>query len=364
MGLNTLGRLVVFSFFGESHGRLVGSLIQGFPAGLRVDEDRIRLNLSRRRAGYGSTTRIEEDSFEILSGVFKGFTTGAPLLIVVWNTEADQGFYERVKITPRPSHVDYPYRVRYGGFNDYRGGGFSSGRFTAGWVAAGSLAAQLLERKGVKIYAHVTRIGGASYRGEPSEEDLKKVYESPVRCVDPDASRIMMREIDEALRERDSVGGVVECRIYGVPPGIGDPLFEGLDVELARAVMSIPGVKGVEFGRGFEASCMRGSVFNDELTVRDGRIEVAGVSDGGVVGGVSTGSMIVFRAAFKPTSSITRVQRTVNLEEMRSVNLDLSGGRFDVCIAPRAVPVVEAVSAMVLIDHYARAGLIGRVVKD
>jgi len=174
----------------------------------------------------------------------------------------------------------------------------------------------------------------------------------------------MMREIDEALRERDSVGGVVECRIYGVPPGIGDPLFEGLDVELARAVMSIPGVKGVEFGRGFEASCMRGSVFNDELTVRDGRIEVAGVSDGGVVGGVSTGSMIVFRAAFKPTPSITRVQRTVNLEKMRSVNLDLSGGRFDVCIAPRAVPVVEAVSAMVLIDHYARAGLIGRVVKD
>ncbi|MEM3648388.1 MAG: chorismate synthase [Thermoproteota archaeon] len=364
MGLNTLGRLIVFSFFGESHGRLVGSLIQGFPAGLRVDEDRVRLSLSRRRVGYGSTARVEEDSFEILTGVFKGFTTGAPLLIVVWNKEADPGFYERIRNTPRPSHVDYPYRVRYGGFNDYRGGGFSSGRFTAAWVAAGSLAAQLLEGKGVRIYAHVTRIGGAVYTGEPSEEDLKKVYESPVRCVDTDASTMMMREIEEASREGDSVGGVVECRIYGVSPGLGDPLLEGLDVELARAVMSIPGVKGVEFGRGFEASRMRGSVFNDELTVRDGRVEVAGVSDGGVVGGVSTGGIIVFRAAFKPTPSIARVQRTVNLEEMRSVNLDLSGGRFDVCIAPRAVPVVEAVSAMVLVDHYARAGLVGRVAKD
>jgi chorismate synthase len=364
MGLNTLGRLVVFSFFGESHGRLVGTLIQGFPAGLRVDEDRVRLSLSRRRTGYGSTARVEEDSFEILTGVFKGFTTGAPLLIVVWNKEADQGFYERIRSTPRPSHVDYPYRVRYGGFNDYRGGGFSSGRFTAGWVAAGSLAAQVLEKKGVRIYAHVTRIGRVFYKGEPSEEDLKRVYESPVRCVDPDASRMMMREIDDASREGDSVGGVVECRVYGVPPGIGDPLVEGLDVELARAVTSIPSVKGVEFGRGFEASCMRGSVFNDELALRNGRVEVTGVSDGGVVGGVSTGSVIVFRAAVKPAPSIGRVQRTVNLEEMRSVNLDLSGGRFDVCIAPRAVPVVEAAAAMVLIDHYARAGLVGRIVKD
>lgn len=364
MGLNTLGRVVVFSFFGESHGRLVGSLIQGFPAGLKVDEERVRLSLSRRRAGYGSTARVEEDSFEILAGVFKGFTTGAPLLIVVWNKEADLGFYEQIKSTPRPSHVDYPYRVRYGGFNDYRGGGFSSGRFTASWVAAGSLAAQVLERRGVRIYAHVTRIGGASYTGEPGEEDLKRVYDSPVRCVDPDASRMMMREIDEASGEGDSVGGVVECRVYGVPPGIGDPLAEGLDVELARALMMIPSVKGVEFGKGFEASRMRGSVFNDGLTVKNGRVELLGNSDGGVVGGVSTGSVIVLRAAVKPVPSIKRIQRTVNLEEMRSVDLNLSGGRFDVCIAPRAVPVVEAVAAMVLMDHYARAGLVGKVVKD
>ncbi|MEM2929974.1 MAG: chorismate synthase [Thermoproteota archaeon] len=364
MGLNTLGRLIVFSFFGESHGRLVGSLIQGFPAGLRVDEERIRVSLSRRRSCYGSTARVEEDSFEIPAGVFKGFTTGAPLLLVVWNREAEPGFYEEIRSTPRPSHVDYPYRIRYGGFNDYRGGGFSSGRFTASWVAAGSLAAQVLERRGVRIYAHVTRVGGASYVGEPSEEDLKRVYDSPVRCVDADASRMMMREIDEASREGDSVGGVVECRVYGVPPGVGDPLMEGLDVELARAVMAIPSVKGVEFGRGFEASSMRGSMFNDELTVKNGRVELLRNSDGGVVGGVSTGSVIVFRAAVKPTPSIGRVQRTVNLEEMRSVNLNLSGGRFDVCIAPRAVPVVEAVASMVLVDHYARAGLVGKVVKD
>lgn len=364
MGLNSIGKLVTFSFFGESHGKLVGSLVQGFPAGLRIDENRIGLNLSRRSRCYGSTARIEGDRFEILTGVFRGFTTGAPLLIVVWNEGAEPDFYERIKNTPRPSHVDYPYRVRYGGFNDYRGGGFSSGRFTASWVAAGSLAMQVLEKKGVRIYAHVTRIGKASYVGKPDEGDLKKVYDSPVRCVDQEASRMMMEEIDKASQEGDSVGGVVECRAYGVPPGIGDPLADGLDVELARATMMIPSVKGVEFGMGFEASRMRGSAFNDELRVRDGKVEVVGYSDGGIVGGVSTGSPIVFRVAVKPTPSIRRIQRTVDLDEMRDVDLDLSGGRFDVCIAPRVVPVVEAVTAMVLLDHYARAGLVGRIVND
>ncbi|MEM2941303.1 MAG: chorismate synthase [Thermoproteota archaeon] len=364
MGLNTLGRMIVFSFFGESHGRLVGSLIQGFPAGLKVDEERIRLSLLRRRTGYGSTSRVEEDSFELLTGVFKGFTTGAPILIAVWNREADSGFYEAIRVTPRPSHVDYPYRVRYGGFNDYRGGGFSSGRFTASWVAAGSLATQVLERRNVRIYGHVTRIGNAVYRGEPDEAALSKTYDSPVRCIDPDASRMMMREIEEASKEGDSVGGVVECRIHGVPPGIGDPLVEGLDVELARAVMAIPGVKGVEFGRGFESSSMRGSMFNDELSFRNWGVRLLRNNDGGVVGGVSTGEPIVFRAVFKPTPSIRRRQRTVNLEEEKSVELSLEGGRFDVCIAPRAVPVVEAVSAIVLVDHYARSGLVERIVKD
>jgi chorismate synthase len=363
MGLNTLGRMIVFSFFGESHGRLVGSLIQGFPAGLKVDEEKIRLSLSRRRSGYGSTTRVEEDSFELLTGVFKGFTTGAPILVAVWNREADPGFYEAIRVTPRPSHVDYPYHVRYGGFNDYRGGGFSSGRFTASWVAAGSLALQALEKRNVRIYGHVTRIGGAEYRGEPDEAALRKAYDSPVRCVDPDASRKMMREIEEASREGDSVGGVVECRVHGVPPGVGDPLVEGLDVELARAVMAIPGVKGVEFGRGFESASLRGSMFNDELSFRNGVVRLLRNNDGGVVGGVSTGEPIVFRAVFKPTPSIKRRQRTVNLEEEKSVELSLEGGRFDVCIAPRAVPVVEAVSAMVLVDHYARAGLLGRIVE-
>lgn len=363
MGLNVIGRMVVFSFLGESHGKLVGSLIQGFPAGLKVDLERISLNLSRRRTGYGSTARVEEDDFEILSGVFNGFTTGAPILIVVWNREPDSSFYEAIKRIPRPSHADYPYYVRYGGFNDYRGGGFSSGRFTASWVAAGSLAMQVLEREDIRIYSHVIRVGNTSYGGEPDEECLKMVYDSPVRCVDRETSRMMMREIEEASRDGDSVGGVVECRVYGVQPGIGDPLFEGLDVDLARAVMAIPGVKGVEFGKGFEASCMRGSAFNDRLTVREGKVSVLSNNDGGIVGGVSNGGTVIFRAAFKPTPSIRRTQRTVNLEEMREVELGLEGGRFDVCIAPRAVPIVEAVTAMVLMDHYVRASLVTRVIE-
>lgn len=363
MGLNTFGRMVTFSFFGESHGKLVGALIQGFPAGLRIDCERIRLCLSRRRTGYGSTARVEEDSFEILSGVFQEFTTGAPILMVVWNKEADSSFYERIKNTPRPSHVDYAYGMRYGGFNDYRGGGFSSGRFTAGWVAAGSLAAQVLEKENVRIYAHVTRIGSVKYEGEPDEGSLRKVYDSPVRCVDEECSEKMMREIEKASREGDSVGGIVECRVYGVPPGVGEPLVEGLDVDLARVVMAIPGVKGVEFGRGFEASGMRGSMFNDRLILEGGRIRLLSNNDGGVVGGVSNGETIVFRAVFKPTPSIRMRQRTVDLKEMKSVEISLEGGRFDVCIAPRAVPVVEAVASMVLLDHYARAGIIGRVLK-
>ncbi|MGQ9595806.1 MAG: chorismate synthase [Thermoproteota archaeon] len=363
MGLNAIGRMVVFSFLGESHGKLVGSLIQGFPAGLKVDLERISLNLSRRRTGYGSTARVEEDDFEILSGVFNGFTTGAPILIVVWNREPDSSFYEAIKRIPRPSHADYPYYVRYGGFNDYRGGGFSSGRFTASWVAAGSLAMQVLEREDIRIYSHVIRVGNTSYDGEPDEECLKMVYDSPVRCVDRETSRMMMREIEEASRDGDSVGGVVECRVYGVQPGIGDPLFEGLDVDLARAVMAIPGVKGVEFGKGFEASCMRGSAFNDRLTVREGKVSVLSNNDGGIVGGVSNGGTVLFRAAFKPTPSIGRTQRTVNLEEMKEVELGLEGGRFDVCIAPRAVPIVEAATAMVLMDHYVRAGLVTRVIE-
>jgi chorismate synthase len=363
MGLNTLGRLVEFSFFGESHGRLVGSLIQGFPAGLRVDGERIRLHLSRRRTGYGSTSRVEEDAFEILTGVFRGSTTGAPILIVVWNKDVDSDFYERIRDTPRPSHVDYPYRIRYGGFNDYRGGGFSSGRFTASWVAAGSLAMQVLEKKNVRIYAHVTRIGSVKYEEEPDEESLRRVYDSPVRCVDQACSKRMMSEIENASEQGDSVGGVVECRIYGVPPGVGDPLVEGLDVDIARAVMAIPGVKGVEFGRGFEASGMRGSFFNDELTLEEGGVRLLSNNDGGVVGGVSNGGTIVFRAAFKPTPSIRIRQRTVDLSGMKNVEVSLEGGRFDVCIAPRAVPVVEAVAAMVLLDHYARAGIVGRVLE-
>ena len=351
-----IGRLFRVSIFGESHGKGVGALIEGCPPGIPVDESYIAGELARRRPGWGLTSpRREADWPEILSGVFRGRTTGGPILVFVRNRDVDSSFYEEIRDTPRPGHADYTARVKYWGFNDYRGGGHNSGRLTAGVVAAGAIARRLLETVGVRVYAYITRIGDVEARVDPvdSESFRERVYSSPVRCPDPEASERMAEAVRRVMAEGDSLGGIVEAVAYNLPVGLGEPPMDGLDSDIAKALVSIPGVKGVEFGAGFRLAGMRGSEANDHWIMRNGRVTTASNNMGGVNGGISNGMPLVVRAVFKPTSTIRKPQRSVNLATGEEAVIK-GRGRHDPCIAIRAVPVVEAYMAIVLADHLLR----------
>ncbi len=360
---NTLGLLFRVTSFGESHGRCIGVVVDGCPAGLSLRAEDIQVELDRRRPAQSPITspRAEEDRLEILSGVFDGFTTGAPICMIVWNRGADPSSYDGLRWRPRPGHADYPANVKYGGFNDPRGGGRFSGRITAGYVMAGALA-KLALRQGlnVEVLAYTREIGGIKARDLTIEEAREGVEKSPVRCPDLEASRRMEEAIREASAEGDSLGGVVECIVENPPIGLGEPVFDTLEGEISKALYSIPGVKAVEFGLGMEASRTRGSRNNDQYRLSGGRVTCLTNNAGGILGGMSNGMPIRCRAAFKPTPSIRRAQRTVDLSRMEEATLQV-GGAHDPCIVPRAVPVVEAMVAVVLVDQAMRAGLIPRV---
>ncbi|RLI29220.1 MAG: chorismate synthase [Candidatus Hecatellales archaeon] len=350
---NSLGRRFKITLFGESHGRCVGVVVEGCPPGLEVREELIQAELDKRKPGGEafSTPRLEEDKVEILSGVFNGRTTGAPICMVVWNRKQDSTPYEKLKWTPRPGHADYPAYVKYRGFHDYRGGGIFSARLMVGVVAAGALAKQILREKEIDVLAHVVEIGGIGIGRTPSIEEIReKTYKSALRCVDEEASLKMQHKIEEAKREGDSLGGIVECLALNLPAGLGDPLFNALDADLAHALFCIPAVKGVEFGAGFKAARMKGSENNDPYTVENGRIVTLTNNAGGVLGGMSTGMPLIVRVAFKPPSSIAKPQQTVNLKTMKPTEIKVEG-KHDVCFVPRAVPIVEAMVACVLADH-------------
>ena len=360
---NSFGSLFRITSFGESHGRCMGVVVDGCPAGLPLAEEDIQKEMEKRRsASVASTTRIEEDKVEIVSGVSDGFTTGAPVCMMTWNRDIDDSDYERMRVLPRPGHADYPAYVKYGGFNDWRGGGRFSGRVTLSFVMAGALAIKLLGRLGAEILAHTVEIGGV--RAKPLEfaEIKEKALSDPLKCADNEASARMEALIANARKEGDSLGGIVEGIARNVPAGLGEPVFGRLDAELARAVMSIPGVKGVEFGAGFAAAKMKGSEHNDPYLIKDGKIVTAANNSGGIAGGISTGMPVVLRAAVKPTSSIAIQQKTVNLQMMEEATLSVQG-RHDACIVPRAVVVVEAMMAVTLCDFALRAGMISGVVK-
>jgi len=362
---NSIGKAFVLTCFGESHGTLIGAVIDGCPAGLPLKEEDIQPELDKRRPGLTGigTPRTEEDKVEILSGVFRGYTTGAPLCMVVRNRDVDSTPYEALKSKPRPGHADYPARVRYGGYNDYRGGGRFSGRITATYVMAGAVAKKLLRRFNVEVLAHTIRIGRVSLKKPVSYEEIRRnVYENPVRCADSETAELMRKEILKAAAEGDSVGGIVEGIALNVPAGVGDPIFDSLDADMAKMLFDIPAVKGVEFGAGFKSASMRGSENNDQYVIRGGRVVTLTNNAGGILGGLSTGMPIVVRVAFKPTPSIRKRQRTVNLERMEETVVEV-GGRHDPCIVPRAVPVVEACIAITLADHMIRVGVIPRVLK-
>ena len=361
---NSLGKLFTITSFGESHGRCVGIIIDGCPAGLAVTEDDIQREVDKRKPEIGmlATKRAEEDKVEILSGVFNGFTTGAPICLLVWNKDIDSSEYEKMRFLPRPGHADYTAFMKYGGFNDFRGGGRFSGRITAGFVMAGAIAKKLLNLTGIEVLAHTVEIGGIKAEPKGVNEIRENVQKNPVRCADLRAAEEMVKAIEKVKEECDSLGGIIEGIALNVPVGLGEPVFDTLEGDLAKALFAIPAVKGVEFGLGFSAAGKGGAENNDPFTIRNNRIVTVTNNAGGILGGISNGMPLVVRVAVKPTSSIARTQETVDIKSMESVSLAVKG-RHDVCIAPRAVVVVESMMAVTLCDFAMRARLIPEVIK-
>ncbi len=361
---DSLGKFFTITSFGESHSRCVGIIVGGCPAGLAITEEDIQREVDRRKpgAGMGATRRVEEDVVEILSGVFNGRTTGAPMCLLAWNKDVDSSEYEKVRFLPRPGHADYTAFMKYGGFNDFRGGGRFSGRITAPFVMAGAVAKKLLNLVGIEVLAHTVEIGGIKAEPKGFDEIRKNVEKNSVRCADPKAAQAMSRAIEKVGQEGDSIGGVIECVAVNVPVGLGEPVFDTLEGDLAKGLFAIPAVKGVEFGSGFSSAEKRGSENNDAFIIRNGRIVTVTNNAGGILGGISNGMPIVGRVAIKPTPSVAKVQETVNVQNMEGDSLEIRG-RHDVCIVPRVVPVVEAMTEVILCDFAMRAGIIPGVLK-
>jgi len=344
---NSFGRLFRITTWGESHGSALGVIIDGCPAGLEISKEDIQRELDRRRPGQSAITtqRKEPDEVEILSGVFEGKTLGTPISLMIMNVDAKSKSYEDIKDLYRPGHADYTYEARYG-IRDYRGGGRSSARETAGRVAAAAFAKKILEMHGIKTIGYVKQIGNIV----AEKIDYSEIEKNPVRCPDSEKALEMIKLIESVRKELDSVGGVVEVVSIGVPPGLGDPVFGKLDADLSGALMSIGGIRGVEIGMGFEITRRRGSQVNDSMyTDEEGRLRFRTNNAGGIQGGISTGENIVVRIAVKPTSSIAKPQETVDrFGEKREISVK---GRHDPCLCPRAVPIAEAMVNLVLVDH-------------
>ena len=348
------GNCLRVNMFGQSHGKAVGVVADGLPAGERVDMDELALFLARRRPGRDalSTPRQETDIPEFLSGLQDNVTCGSPLCAVIENRDQRSSDYASLSDTPRPGHADYTAWIKWGGQADMRGGGHFSGRLTAPLCIVGGIAKQILARRGVYVGAHLLSVENESdvpFPFLPAPELFEELAAKPFPALDDGCAERMKGAIMAAAGEGDSVGGVVECAAVGLPAGLGEPMFGGMESRLAAVLFGIPAVKGVEFGAGFEAAALRGSVNNDPFRIRDGRIETARNRCGGILGGITDGMPLTLRAAFKPTPSISKPQQTVRLSRMEETELVVSG-RHDPCVAHRAVPVVEAAVATVLLD--------------
>ena len=363
---NSIGKEFIVTSFGESHGKCVGVVIDGCPAGLSLSEKDIQTELDRRIPAQPKIVsgRIEKDEVQILSGVFNGFTTGAPIAMIVANKEADSSDYEAIKDLPRPGHADYPARLKYGGFNDYRGGGRFSGRVTVALIMAGGVAKKLLSAFDVDVLAYTKAIGNVKMEKPLSLAEIRhNRYETAVRCPDVACAKAMEDAIVKAKKEGDSLGGIIACLALNVPAGIGEPLFDALDADIAKVLLAVPAVKGVEFGAGFAAAELKGSENNDAYRIQGGKVVTLTNNAGGILGGLSSGMPIVMRVAVKPTSSIAKEQLTVNMRSMEDAKIAVKG-RHDPCVVPKAVPVVESAVATVLADHMIHAGLIPKVLKE
>lgn len=347
------GKKLQVSVFGQSHSKAIGAVIDGLPAGFSVDEEKVRRFMARRAPGKAkfATSRKEADSPVVLSGLLDGVTCGAPLGVLIENTNTRSADYDNLRLTPRPAHSDYAAAVRYNGFNDIAGGGHFSGRLTAPLCYAGAICLQILEEKGVFVRAHIASVANiADTLFDKVNVQMDDVAAKAFPVLSDAQGEKMQAAIEAARKDCDSVGGVIECAVAGLPAGIGDPMFDGVENQLAKNLFGIPAVKGLEFGSGFAGSTLRGSQNNDAFCVaQNGEIRTATNNHGGILGGITSGMPVVFRVAMKPTPSIAKEQQSVNLETKTEETLKIIG-RHDPCIVPRAVPVVEAVTAITVLD--------------
>lgn len=349
--MNSIGQLLRLTTFGESHGTAIGGVLDGFPAGIVIDEDFVRAEMCRRRPGQSAITtqRNEQDEVQFLSGIFEGRSTGTPIAFMIANSNSRSNDYGNLREAYRPSHADYAYDCKYG-VRDHRGGGRSSARETAVRVCAGALAKLALRQLGISVQAYTSQVGEIGLEDNYTAYDLSLVENNAVRCPDAVKAAEMEKLILDVKRQGDTVGGVVTCVAKGVPAGLGEPLYDKLSVSLAGAMLSINAVKGFEYGNGFAAAAGRGSEQNDIFFNNGGKIATRSNNSGGIQGGISNGNDIYFRVAFKPVATVLKEQPTVTKDGEET--LLLARGRHDPCVVPRAVPVVEAMTALVLLDHY------------
>lgn len=349
------GKNIKLCIFGESHGEAVGVTIDGLPSGVKIDILKIKQEMKRRAPGQNaiSTPRKEDDNFKILSGYFEGKTTGTPLCAIIENTNTKSKDYSKIKNIMRPGHADLTGIAKYHGFNDYRGGGHFSGRITAPLVFAGAVAKQILEEQNIFIGAHIKSIGNIEEKSfnmvNVPLELLKNLSHKPFPVIDETYTQPMQNLILDAKQKQDSVGGVIETAVINLPIGIGSPFFDSVESSLSHILFSIPAVKGVEFGEGFNISKLNGSDANDEMYVENNQVKCYSNNNGGIIGGITNGMPLIFRVAIKPTPSIGKLQRTVDIDKMKNINIKIKG-RHDPCIVHRAVPVVEAAAAIAILD--------------
>ena len=357
---SSIGQRFVLTSFGESHGRSIGAVVDGCPAGVEINEKEIQKTLDLRKPGQNiiSTQRKEKDIVEIVSGVFRGYTTGAPITMLIWNSDQKSKDYENLKTKLRPGHSDYPAMVKYNQYNDYRGGGRFSGRLTATHVMGGVIARKLLKTVlGIETNSYTSQIGKVKMTKQFDKKFAKLIYKNDVRCPEEKAAAKMKENILNAKKKGDSLGGIIESITTNIPVGLGEPIFNSLESDLSKAMFSIPSVKGVEFGSGFGGSELFGSENNDLYTIKKGKIQTKTNNSGGILGGISNGMPITMRIAFKPASSIAQKQRTVDIKTKKEAILQVKG-RHDPCVVPRAPPVVDSLVSLTLADHALLSGAI------
>ena len=357
---SSIGQHLILTSFGESHGKSIGAVLDGCPAGLEIDEKEIQTMLDFRKPGQNliSTQRKEGDVVEIISGVFRGYTTGSPITMVIWNSDQKSKDYENLRTKLRPGHSDYPAMIKYNQYNDYRGGGRFSGRLTATHVMGGAIARKLLKvTLGIETNSYTTQIGKTKFEKKINKKMIENIYKNEVRCPDTNTAEKMRANIMNAKKKGDSLGGIIESVTTNVPVGLGEPIFDSLESNLSKAIFSIPSVKGIEFGSGFAGSELTGSQNNDLYSIKNGKIITTTNNSGGILGGISNGMPITMRIAFKPASSITQKQSTVDIKSKKKATLQVKG-RHDPCVVPRAPPVVDSLVALTIADHALIAGKI------